>query len=75
VNPKLKIKALAMVYNPLDEAIERDLVLGLYYAGLKDTAKITERDGRARTYRLDREYRVTAPVRMGPKSVTWLVVE
>ena len=75
VNPKLPERGLAMVFNPLDEPVQRALALPLYYTGLTETARIRERDGPARTYRLDREYRVTVDVEIPARGVTWLVVE
>jgi hypothetical protein len=75
VNPQLTIKGLAMVYNPLDRELQRDLTLPLYYTGLDDTARIRERDGVSRTYQLDRHYNVTINLQMAAKSATWFVVE
>jgi hypothetical protein len=75
VNPNLPTRGLAMVYNPLDRPVERDLVLPLYYTGLTGQARIRERDGEPRRYALDRAYRVQVPVRIGAGGVTWLVIE
>jgi len=75
VNPRLKEKALAMVYNPLDRRVEKALMLPLYYTGLSDTAHIREQDGDAKKYDLDRRYNVTIPISMEPRSVTWFVAE
>ena len=38
VNPALKERGLAMIYNPLNEPIERRIRLPLYYTGLTDRA-------------------------------------
>ena len=75
VNPQLSIKGLAMVYNPLDKKIQRDLTLPLYYTGLTDTARIREKDGPSRSYCLDRHYNVTIPVTVGARSNTYLLIE
>lgn len=75
VNPHLKARGLAMVHNPLDHPIERDLTLPLYYTGLTDTASIRERDGKAAEYKLDRRDNVTIPLKMSPRSTTWFLVE
>ena len=74
VNPQLKTRGLAMVHNPLDRRIERNLRLPLYYTGLADTASIRERDGKAAEYRLDRRDNVTIPLQMAPRSTTWFLV-
>jgi len=75
VNPELKHKGLAMVYNPLGRKVEKKLKLPLYYTGLTKTARIREREGKARKYDLDRRYNVTIPINMKPRSVTWFVIE
>ena len=75
VNPWIPEKGLAMVYNPLPVPVEKDLSLPLYYTGLTDTARIGEQDGAPREYTLDRQYRVTLPVRVPARGITWYVVE
>ena len=74
-NPGLKECGLAMVYNPSDQEKRQKFTLPLYYTGITDVASIRERDGRARRYKLDRQYRVTIPITMPPKSATWFVIE
>ena len=75
VNPQLKHKGLAIVYNPLTTAVTTQLKLPLYYTGLTQTAHIREKEGSAKTYALDREYNVLLPITMPPQSVTWFVIE
>ncbi|MHC4167060.1 MAG: alpha-galactosidase, partial [Planctomycetota bacterium] len=75
VNPQLKRKGLAMVYNPLDRKISRQLKLPLYYTGLTRTAKISEQRGKSKKYRLDREYNVEIPISIAPHAVAWFVIE
>lgn len=74
VNPKLEIRGMAMLYNPLNEAIEREIRLPLYYTGLETEARIEGEDGSEKTYRLDRAYAVVVPVHIGSQSWTWLLV-
>ncbi len=75
VNPQLKHKGLAMIYNPLNREVKRQLKLPLYYTGLTDTANISEQGGTSRTYQLDRRYNIDIPVNIAPGSVTWFVIE
>jgi hypothetical protein len=75
VNPRLKIKGLAMVFNPTKIMVEKDLVLPLYYTGLTETARIRERGGKVKKYKLDREYRVKAKVKVPPEKYTWLLIQ
>jgi hypothetical protein len=74
VNPALKHKGLAMVYNPLPEPIRRTLRLPLYYTGLTGTARIREREGAPKTYPLDRECNVYMPVKIPARSYSWFVI-
>jgi hypothetical protein len=75
VNPQLKHKGLAVVYNPLNSAAERRLKLPLYYTGLTTAARIREQEGKAGRYPLDRQYQVEVPLKVPPRSMTWLVIE
>ena len=74
VNPALEEKGLALIYNPLDEAVTRTVTLPLYYSGLAHTARIRERDGAPRSFTLDREYRVRVKVTLPARGLTWLVI-
>ena len=75
VNPALTPRGLAMVYNPLAEPVQRTLRLPLYYTGLTDTAQIREQEGQPKTFKLDREFNVSVPVRIPASGYTWLVIE
>ena len=75
VNPRTKEKGLAMVFNPLDEPLARELRLPLYYTGLTEEAHVRERDGEPKRYELNRHYEVTVPVEVPSRGVTWLVIE
>ena len=75
VNPGLQERGLAMIYNPGNQTVEEQLVLPLYYTGLTESAKIRERDGQPVVYQLDRQYKVTVPVKLAPHGVTWLLIE
>jgi len=75
INPVLKEKALAVLFNPTPRKINKEIELPLYYAGMENTARISINDGAWVSYRLDRNYRVRIPVVMEPESFTWLVAE
>ena len=64
-----------MVYNPLDQPVNRTLTIPLYYTGLTHSAKVSERDAAPNFFALDREYRIALPVTVAPKSQTWFVIE
>lgn len=67
--------ALAMLYNPLDEEIERTVCLPLYYTGLSGRVRIREQEGTPRKYKLDEHRQVRLNVRIPPRGYTWFVVE
>jgi hypothetical protein len=75
VNPGLKEKGLAFVFNPLDQPIQRKLKLPLYYTGLSETAAIREKDGAARPVALARDYSAEVDVTIPAHGWTWLVIE
>lgn len=75
VSPKEKERALAMLYNPLDEDITREITLPLYYTGLTQKARIREKEGKAKTYKLDNKQSVTLKVTIPARGYTWYVVE
>lgn len=75
IDPQGKEKGLAMLYNPTDQTIRRQVTLPLYYTGLGEKARIREQEGESREYILDRQYRVTVPVTIPARSYTWLVIE
>lgn len=49
VNPRLKEKALAMLFNPTDADIVRTVRLPLYYTGLQRKVRVREQEGKAKT--------------------------
>lgn len=75
VDPRGEEKGLLMVYNPLEEPIERDIDLDLYYTGLTERARVIDARGREQTYQLDREYRIRLPVSVPARSQTWVIIK
>ena len=75
VNPRLKSKGLLAVFNPLDQPVTRTLRVNLYYTGLKDTARLRERDGRANRLKLSRDHTVEIPVTVPAQGMNWFTVE
>lgn len=75
VNPALKEKGLMMLYNPTKEKMVKTIKVPLYYSGLTNTAKISEKGGAAKTYKLNRDYTVDLSFTINAGSYTWFVVE
>lgn len=74
VNPQLREKGLAMVYNPLGAQLTRTLTLPLYYTGISHTATIRERDGEGHEYRLNSRAEVEISLSLPARGLTWLVI-
>ncbi len=74
VNPKLKLKGLAMLYNPLDSAITRTIKIPLYYTGLTTVANISVEGGFAKEYKLSRDYSVNITIKIPAQGYIWLVI-
>ncbi len=75
ISAVLPQKGLAMLYNPTQESITREIALPLYYSGLTQTARIREKEGALKTYTLDREFNAHIKVTIPAGGYTWLVVE
>ena len=75
VNPNLRYKGLAMIYNPTNQEISKFVSLPLYYTGLVRKALIREQDGKPQIYELDREYEVKVRVSIPANGYTWLIIE
>jgi hypothetical protein len=74
VDPKGKIKALVMLYNPLKEKITRTIKIPLYYSGLTTVASVREKNGTSKTFSLNRNYEIELPVTIAAESYTWFVI-
>jgi len=75
VNPTLKEKAMVLIFNPLNVAIERQITLPLYYSGLAGSASIREMQGKISTCKLNAKSEAKVTVKLPPQGFTWLVVE
>lgn len=74
VNPTLKEKGLAMVWNPTDREMTQEIRLPLYYTGLKDTARISLEDGKAQEMKLERDYSITIKAKVPARSCLWYLL-
>ncbi len=74
-NPRLGRKGMLVVFNPLKSAREKTIRVNLYYTGLTDRARISERGADPKEYRLDRNYCVEIPVRVEAQGMNWFVIE
>lgn len=75
VNPNLKTRGLAMIYNPLDREITRTIVLPLYYTGLTGSARIQIAAGEWHTVSLDPDRKASVTVTIPAKGRTVIFIE
>ena len=83
VNPNLKEKGLAMLYNPLKASILRKIELPLYYTGLTEVAQvrmgsnadISSLEGVPKEYTLNRFFEIEIEVEIPAGGWVWVVVE
>jgi hypothetical protein len=62
VDPQLKIRGYALLYNPTGEEIRRNISLPLYYTGLSESANISIADEPSAEYLISRDYCVQVDV-------------
>lgn len=74
VNPMLPTQAMAVIYNPVDEPLEQEISLPLYYANLRGSVKVSHEDGPTKTLKLDDQHRLTMKVKVPGRSCTWFTV-
>jgi len=75
VNPRPKEKGLLAVFNPLNESRTKTLRVNLYYTGLTDAAHIRESSGKAKKFKLARDYTVELPVTVPAQGMNCYVIE
>jgi hypothetical protein len=63
------------VFNPRDCEAQSTLVLPLYYTGLTDVATVRREEGEPVRCPLDRKFETSLPLKLAPRSWTWLVIE
>lgn len=74
VNPRLSIRGLAMLFNPLGETVSTKVRLPLYYTGLTETALIAERGEHPRRVSLDRCYGVEIEAEIPAQRWVWYTI-
>jgi hypothetical protein len=74
-NPYLKQKGLMMLYNPTDKPIKRTIKVPLYFTGLTGIAKVREKEGPSKTYKLNRDYSIDMTFSIAANAYSWFVIE
>lgn len=74
VNPHLSEKGMLVVFNPLTEPVQRTLRVNLYYTGLQNTARLSERHGLVSEVTLRRDFTADIPVQVPAQGMNWFVI-
>ena len=74
VNPNLPEKGMAVIYNPTDHTLTREIEIPLYYTGLTKTARVQFGDGSVKIRRLDRDYKIRLKVTLKAGGATPLLI-
>jgi hypothetical protein len=75
VDPQLKEKGFALLFNPLDTPITTPIKLPLYYAGIKDKANISIEGKQAKPVEVDKNGIAVIEVTIPANGNTWVVIE
>jgi hypothetical protein len=71
VNPKLPVKALAVIYNPTDRPLREPLLLPLYYSGLAGSCRLSHEGGPAKEHALTADHKLEIAIEVPARSCTW----
>jgi len=75
VNPRLDPCGMAVIYNPLPYRVEREIVLPLYFTGLKNKAVIRIGEEPAQTVPLDSDQQVRISLKLPANGFNWCELE
>jgi len=76
INPDLKEKAFLLVFNPLNEPIEKEITVPLYYSGLTESTIVKERGTSAgKKHKLARDYTIKLKIVIPAEGYNWYVME
>jgi hypothetical protein len=75
VDPELDIRGYALIYNPTEEIMQRNITLPLYYTGLVESARITVGENAPSGYLLSRDYKVEVVVSIPAKGSIPIIIQ
>lgn len=74
VNPFIGHKGMVIVFNPTEDAVEKEIKLPLYYTGLKEKALIST-EGVKTSYTLNNKQELLLPVKIKAGGFSWFLIE
>ena len=75
VNPQLKHRGMLVVFNPhTNTALREELLVNVYYTGLKDQLQLRHEDDNSTTLNIDHRHNIQVPVNLPPQGFTWFLL-
>ena len=74
VNPRLDVKGMLIVFNPLEHPVEKNIPVNLYYTGLTDNAQLSASGTEATTVPIPRDYIAEVPVSLPANGFQWYAI-
>ena len=75
VNPALKTKGMALIWNPTEAPITQDVTIPLYYTGLKGSATLRVGEGKPSKLTLDDRHQASVRVNVPARQMVWMTFE
>jgi hypothetical protein len=75
VNPKAAIRGMVLLFNPLNESIERSIQIPMYYTGLSKTALVQEQHHPGKRYAISEDHVLHFKTTLRPKGYTWILIQ
>ena len=74
-NPDLQVKGFAMVFNPTDSDIQKNLDFDLYFTGLKNKVRISTNGEKDVIHQINRQFLVRIPVNVKASGYIYMTFE
>lgn len=75
VNPEIDEKGFLMVYNPLNEPIQREVDIPVYYTGLAENITIVNQQGKRSKHKVSRDYKIRIELEIPAKGYNWYILK
>ncbi|MBN9501497.1 MAG: alpha-galactosidase [Armatimonadetes bacterium] len=74
VNPNLKEKGLAMIWNPTDQELTQVIKIPVYYTGLRTKCQASVGESKPREVKIDPDGSIALKATVPPQSCIWVVI-
>ena len=74
-NPQLKEKGMLVVFNPLKQAVDREIKVNLHYTGITNKVRVSREGAPATTLKLHPDETVQVRVQIPAEGMSWYVLQ